>query len=175
MYASSMHGNREIPEAAGAVPASVRSGKAAGPTPDVYATGKSDEDIVSRKPSNNGAQLGDSGHPPAETVERRSSAKGNPGQPTVTGTQRPAAASSGLDRVREAVRRDLKAGGPRPWWGRYKVQWFSPVLADVYLHYVLDLWVHCAPVPKISASASDPRQEPYEVIPHVRICAGGGP
>ena len=108
MYASSMHGNREIPEAAGEVPASVRSGKAAGPTPDMHATGKSDEDIVSMKQSNNGAQPGSPGHPPAETVERRSSAKGNPTQPTATGTQRPAAASNGLGRVREAAKRDKR-------------------------------------------------------------------
>ena len=108
MYASSMHGNREIPEAAGAVPAPVRSGKAAGPTPDMYATGKSDEDVVSMKRANNGAQPGHPGHPPTETVERRSSAKGNPGQPTVTGTQGREAASSGLGRVREAAKRDRR-------------------------------------------------------------------
>lgn len=39
---------------------------------------------------------------------KKDQAKGNPEQTTVTGTQRPEAASSGLDRVREAAKRDKK-------------------------------------------------------------------
>jgi len=42
MYASSMHGNREIPGVADGVPPSVRSGKVVDLNPDTYATGKSD-------------------------------------------------------------------------------------------------------------------------------------
>ena len=42
MYASSMHGNREIPGVADGVPPSVRSGKAVGLNSDMDATGKSD-------------------------------------------------------------------------------------------------------------------------------------
>ena len=41
--------------------------------------------------------------PPAEFVEKRPPAKGNRVQTTVTGTQGPEAALSGLDRVREAA------------------------------------------------------------------------
>ena len=39
-------------------------------------------------------------------MEKRPPAKGNPEQTTVTGTQRPEPALSGLDRVREAAKRD---------------------------------------------------------------------
>ena len=58
------------------------------------------------KRMNKGAQPKSSGQPPAEFVEKRSPAKGNPVQSTVTDTQRSEAASSGLDRVREAAKRD---------------------------------------------------------------------
>jgi hypothetical protein len=108
MYTSSMHGNREIPGAAGEVPSSVRSEKAEGRNPDMHAPGKSDEDIVSMKRTNKGAQPETPGQPPAETVEKRSSAKGNSGQAAVTRTQRREAAWTGLARIREAARRDSK-------------------------------------------------------------------
>jgi group II intron reverse transcriptase/maturase len=58
------------------------------------------------KRANKGAQPDNSGQPPAEFVEKRSPAKGNPEQTSATGTQRPESASSGLDRVREAAKRD---------------------------------------------------------------------
>jgi group II intron reverse transcriptase/maturase len=58
------------------------------------------------KRTNKGAQPGQTGHPLAEFVEKRPPAKGNPEQPTVTGTQNPESASCGLDRVREAAKRD---------------------------------------------------------------------
>lgn len=57
------------------------------------------------KRTNKGVQP-EYGQPPAEFMERRPPAKGNPGQTTMTGTQRPDVASSGLDRVREAAKRD---------------------------------------------------------------------
>ena len=58
------------------------------------------------KRMNKGAQPEHIGQPPAEFVERRPPAKGNHVQTAVTGTQGPEAASSGLDRVREAAKRD---------------------------------------------------------------------
>ena len=58
------------------------------------------------KQTNKGAQPEQTGQPPAEFVEKRSPAKGNPVLSTVTDTQRSEAASSGLDRVREAAKRD---------------------------------------------------------------------
>jgi len=48
------------------------------------------------------------GQPPAEFVEKRPRAEGNTGQTTVTGTQGPESALSGLSRVREAARKDSK-------------------------------------------------------------------
>ena len=58
------------------------------------------------KRANTGRQPVETGGRPAEFVEKSSSAKGNPAQPTVTGTQGSEAASSGLDRIREAAKRD---------------------------------------------------------------------
>jgi RNA-directed DNA polymerase len=57
---------------------------------------------------NKGTQPQQDGYLPAESVERRPMAKGNSGQTTVTGTQRPEATLSGLDRVRQAAGRDGK-------------------------------------------------------------------
>lgn len=108
MYTSSLHGNREIPGAIDGIPPSVRSEKAYGCNADVYATGKSDTGIVSMKRTNKGAQPVQDGQPPAESVEKRTVAEGNPAQATACGTQRPESASSGLSRVREAARRDAK-------------------------------------------------------------------
>lgn len=60
------------------------------------------------KRTNKCAQPCANGHPQAESVERRPPDKGNPEQTAVSGTQRPTAASTGLDRVREAARRDSR-------------------------------------------------------------------
>ena len=106
MYASSMHGNREIRGLSDRHPAVGPVGEGQCRTPDMYAPRKSDGDVVSMKRANKGAQPVTSGRPPAEFVEKRSPAKENPVQTTVTGTPRPEAASSGLDRIREAARRD---------------------------------------------------------------------
>lgn len=108
MHANSLHGNREVPEATDFHPESVRSSEARGRNLDMHATGKSDGGIVSMKRTNKGAQPEEMGQPPAEFVERRPTAKGNAEQTTVTGTQGPEAASSGLFRVREAAKWDSK-------------------------------------------------------------------
>lgn len=107
MYTSFLHGNRDIPEATDCLPQPVRLEKARGHTSDMYATGKSDTGIVSMKRTNKGTQP-HNGQPPAESVERRPVAEGNPEQTTAAGTQGPHTASSALDRVREAARRDAK-------------------------------------------------------------------
>ena len=105
MYASSMHGNREIRGSVDRHPAVGPVGAGEGRTPDVYDPRKSDGDVVSMKRTNKGAHPAQTGQPPAEFVEKRSPAKGNSVQSTVTDTQRSEAASSGLDRVREAAKR----------------------------------------------------------------------
>ena len=101
-----MHGNREIPGATERIPRWVRSEKDRSRTSDKDATGKSDTGIVPMKRTNKGAQPGNNGQPPAESVEGRSVAKGNAVQAPVSGTQGSQGASSGLDRIREAARRD---------------------------------------------------------------------
>lgn len=58
------------------------------------------------KRTNNGVQPQINGQTPAEFVEKRSPAKGNSDQTTVTSTQRLESTSSGLGRVREAAKRD---------------------------------------------------------------------
>ncbi len=58
------------------------------------------------KRTNKGAQPEISGQPPAEFVEKRPPAEGNRVQTAVTGTQGLEAASNGLNRVREAAKRD---------------------------------------------------------------------
>jgi group II intron reverse transcriptase/maturase len=60
------------------------------------------------KRTNKGAQPQQYGQPPAESVEKRTVAEGNPEQATACGTQGLKSASSALDRVREAARRDAK-------------------------------------------------------------------
>ena len=102
MYARILHGNREIPGATELVPKAVRLAKARGRNADMHATGKSDTGILSMKRANKGAQPRSNGRPPAEFVEKRPVAKGNPEQATATGTQGPQAALSALGRVREA-------------------------------------------------------------------------
>jgi RNA-directed DNA polymerase len=107
MYANSLYGNREIPGVTGCNPQSARLGKAKGRTPDMYALGKSDGGIVSMKRTNKGAQSRQRrDQPPAEFVEKRPPAEGNRVQTAVTGTQGLESASIGLDRVREAAKRD---------------------------------------------------------------------
>jgi RNA-directed DNA polymerase len=60
------------------------------------------------KRTNKGAQPQQYGQPPAESVEKRTVAEGNPEQATACGTQGRKGASSALDRVREAARRDAR-------------------------------------------------------------------
>lgn len=60
------------------------------------------------KRTNKGAQPQKYGQPPAESVEKRTVAEGNPEQAAACGTQGLKSASSALDRVREAARRDAR-------------------------------------------------------------------
>lgn len=107
MYTSSLHGNREIPGATEHVPCLVRSGKVNDRNPDMHAPREVGRGhIVSMKRTNKDVQS-EGGQPSAESVERRPSAKGNPGRAAMTGTQRPEAVSNALDRVREAAKRGL--------------------------------------------------------------------
>jgi hypothetical protein len=56
----------------------------------------------------------------------------------------------------------------------YKTVEGTPQGAESYLSTLrLDLQMKLIRI-QTNATASDPRQEPYAVVPHVRICAGGG-
>lgn len=67
---------------------------------------KSDDLIVPRKATNNGAQPPLGGHPPAELLEGRGSTKGNASHSTTNGMQGPGSVSRGLPGIREAAQRD---------------------------------------------------------------------
>jgi len=69
----------------------------------MYERGKSDSPVVPARPPNN------AGRPVAEAVEERGLAKGNTDSPTRPGRSAGSDVSSGLDRVREAARRDKDA------------------------------------------------------------------
>jgi group II intron reverse transcriptase/maturase len=77
-----------------------RIGKASGRNPVMNGQRTSDRPVVPTKPPNK-AQA-------AEAAEGRGLAKGNTGQHTASRTQSRTSAPSGLDRVREAARRDRK-------------------------------------------------------------------
>ena len=87
-------------------PELVRLEKASGRTPNFYTSGKSDGGILSMKRMNKGEQPNISGQTLSEFVEKSPPAKGNLVHTTVTSTQGLESASSGLDRVREAAKRD---------------------------------------------------------------------
>mgnify|MGYP000219826737 FL=1 len=80
-----------------------RIGKAGGRTPMVHDPRKSDGPIVPKKSPNKG------GLPPAEEMEGRGPTKGNANRPTTCRTQGRESVSNGLDRVREAAKKDRKA------------------------------------------------------------------
>jgi len=80
-----------------------RPGKAVGRTPGMNGRGKSDSPVVPAKPPNN------AGQPVAEVVEERGLAKGNTDGSTRPGRSAGQGVPSGLDRVREAARKDKQA------------------------------------------------------------------
>ena len=98
---SFLHRSWEISAAPGATTPG-NSGKAKCHTPEQPAVEKSDAFIVPGKPSNKGDD-------PAEMVEGRNAAKGNAEQAPAFRTQRrDSSASTGLERVREAARRNRR-------------------------------------------------------------------
>ena len=104
MRGNSLHGNREIPDVPSHHGGGGRPGKAHGRTPGTHASGKSDDRVVPRNPSNKAEPLS-----AAERAEGRRSAKGNTEQTATCRTQSRAGVSIGLQGVREAARRDRRA------------------------------------------------------------------
>lgn len=103
MRGNSLHGNRETPRVSAENGVADRSEKADGRTSDMSARGESDDRIVPEKRPNN------EGLPSAEVVEGRRSTKGNALPAATPRTQSRAGVSIGLQRVREAARRDRRA------------------------------------------------------------------
>ncbi len=82
--------------------------------------GKSDKPILPKKPANNG---GDGmAKQPAEQVEGRGLAKGNPSRPNRFRTQHRADLQSALDRIREAAQRDKGLRFTTLWHHVYNVE-----------------------------------------------------
>ena len=98
---NSLRGNREVPEIPSPDGGDGRSGKAGSYTPDMNVSGKSDGCIVPGKPPNKGRD-----DLPAEVVEGRRPTKGNTKQAATVRTQCRVAVSTGLQRVREVMRRN---------------------------------------------------------------------
>ena len=104
MRGNSMPENREIPAACSSSDRDEqRSAKATGRTADMDAVGKSDGRVVPRKQANNtGIQ------PAAEPVEGRGPTKGNAEHSSACRTQSRKDVLPGMNRVREAARRDSR-------------------------------------------------------------------
>src|SRR6516164_9072626 len=104
MRGNSSHGNREIPSLPDADGATGRPEKATSRTSGMHGEGKSDGCIVPKKPPNK-----DGLPTSAEGVEGRQPTKGNTLPQAPCRTQSRVDGSSGLQRVREAARRDKRA------------------------------------------------------------------
>src|SRR5262245_34676878 len=104
MRENSSHGNREIPSLPTADGATGRPGKATSRTSGMHGDGKSDGCIVPQKPSNK-----DGLPTSAEGVEGRRPTEGNTLPQAPCRTQSRADGLSGLQRVREAARKDKRA------------------------------------------------------------------
>jgi len=100
MHGSSTSGNREVPGSPGEDGQPGREGKAECRTPLTNDHGKSDSPIVPEKRPNKAPKGA------AEAVEGRGLAKGNAEQRDTCRTQGRESVTTGLDRVREAAKRD---------------------------------------------------------------------
>jgi group II intron reverse transcriptase/maturase len=84
-----------------------REGKAGGRKPEMHGHEKSDRSVVPGKSRNKAGRPG--GRAAADEMEGRGLAKGNPRGPNALRTQSRVGVGNGLDRIREAARRDRKA------------------------------------------------------------------
>jgi RNA-directed DNA polymerase len=108
MRGNSMRENRETQATPSSDGGGGRSGKVRCRTPDMHVAGESDGPIIPAKRANKVSRP-EKGQPAAESVEGRGSTKGNAMQTAACRTQCRGSVSNGLQRVREAARRDKKA------------------------------------------------------------------
>ena len=103
MYGTSMRENRETPRSPDHMirVGTLREGQ--WPKPEMHGRGESDRPVLPAKAPNK------AGQPAAEALEERGLAKGNTGSETHPGLSAGTGVSSGLDRVRQAARRDKDA------------------------------------------------------------------
>jgi RNA-directed DNA polymerase len=104
MRGNSSRGNRETSQAPSPDGGGGRPGKAKCPEPGMHAGEESDGFVVPTKPANGGGETR-----PEERVEGRGPAKGNTEQASMRRAQDRESMVDGLDRVREAARRDKEA------------------------------------------------------------------
>ena len=102
MRRHSMIENRETSEISAEGCTAGRSGKACGRNPDMHITEESDIGVLPKKETNKAACP----HGAAESPEGRPMTKGNSEESSATCTQRQGEALHGLDRIREAAKRD---------------------------------------------------------------------
>src|SRR5262249_4583835 len=98
---NSAHGNREVPSPPAADGATGRPEKATSRPSGMHGDGKSDGRVVPPKPPNNGTK-------PTEEVEGRRPTAGNTLPPATPRTPSRTDVASGLQRVREAARKDKR-------------------------------------------------------------------
>jgi hypothetical protein len=136
-------------------------------TTHTHAAGKSDKLIGARKRRNKGKQLSGDGEKLAEFVEQRGLVKGNTRRAPTAETQRSGKVSRGLSGVREAARRDKSRGSCD---AASRIRYRKPDGGCVRFCRGTTS-IH--PWPNVRFRRRHPRQEPYAVMPHVRICTGG--
>ena len=108
MHENSTRENRETQAIPSSDGGGGRSGKAKRRTPDMHVAGESDGPVVPAKRVNNGGRP-ERAELPAESVEERGPTKGNAMQTAACRTQCRGSVSNGLQRVRQAARRDKNA------------------------------------------------------------------
>ena len=168
MHRNSNRENREIPEVSAHEEAE-RADNQAWVTSAMHAAGKSDESVVPTKLANNvsAEPLRDAGA--AESVEGRDSRTGNAQRANLDRAQPRKQRSSGLLGIRERAAKDRNAQfSMRSGWEITS----SYVIKRRNVNWILD--VSSIRIPTI-VFLDDLREEPYEVVLHVRICAGGRP
>ena len=139
--------------------------------------GKSDSSEVPRKPLNN------AGRPATEAVEGSGPARGNSPEGRDGRTQRQTQPSDGIERVRQAARKERQQRFTALMQhvsdvNRLRAAYFAlkraaaGIEGETWTHYGEARAAHPSSVSKPTLGVCYPRQEPDAVVPHVRIYGG---